>query len=270
MTGALHARVIAVVGGAGFLGLSFGQAILGAGARLVLVDIDGDALDKRVAALREGGFRDILAFSVDAIDEPGMTAVQHDIHAHWGPVDVLVNCAAVDARVGTRMDGFTRLENFPLDQWRADIDAGLTTALVSTKTFGPAMAARGRGQIVSISSDLGLISPDQRLYSCPDLPDGAQPVKPVSYTVVKTALVGFTRYIATYWANSGVRANALCLGGIRNEQPDEFIARIADRIPMGRLGRADEAAGVLVFLCSDASSYINGATLVVDGGRSAW
>jgi len=132
------------------------------------------------------------------------------------------------------------------------------------------MARCGRGAIVNIASDLALIAPDQRIYREPSLPDEAQPVKPVSYSVVKTALVGLTRYLATYWADRGVRVNAISPGGVRQSQPEDFVARLSSLIPLGRMARPDEYRAALLFLCSDASSYMTGANLVIDGGRSVW
>jgi NAD(P)-dependent dehydrogenase (short-subunit alcohol dehydrogenase family) len=124
--------------------------------------------------------------------------------------------------------------------------------------------------ILNIASDLAVIAPDQRLYREPGLPDGEQPVKPVTYSVVKSGLIGLTRYLATYWNDSGVRANAISPGGIYNGQPDDFVDRLSRLIPMGRMAHADEYKGAILFLCSDASSYMTGANLIVDGGRSCW
>lgn len=132
------------------------------------------------------------------------------------------------------------------------------------------MARQKRGAIVNVASDLALISPDQRLYREPGLPDEQQPVKPVTYSVVKSALLGLTRYLATYWADKGVRVNSISPGGVFNDQPPDFIERLSALIPMGRMAKIDELQGAILFLCSDASSYMTGANLVVDGGRTCW
>jgi NAD(P)-dependent dehydrogenase (short-subunit alcohol dehydrogenase family) len=126
------------------------------------------------------------------------------------------------------------------------------------------------GVILNISSDLGLIGPDQRIYSQPGLPPESQPVKPVTYSVVKSGLIGLTRYLATYWAQAGVRVNAISPGGVFTDQPEDFVVRLTNLIPMGRMAQADEYQAAILFLCSDASSYMTGANLVIDGGRTAW
>jgi NAD(P)-dependent dehydrogenase (short-subunit alcohol dehydrogenase family) len=139
------------------------------------------------------------------------------------------------------------------------------------KHYGAAIARNPQGgSIVNISSDLGLIAPDQRLYRKPRLPDDQQPVKPVTYSVVKTGLLGLTRYLATYWADRNVRCNALCPGGVENSQDPGFLREVSGRIPLGRLARPDEYQGALLFLLSAASSYVTGAVFAADGGRSAW
>jgi NAD(P)-dependent dehydrogenase (short-subunit alcohol dehydrogenase family) len=132
------------------------------------------------------------------------------------------------------------------------------------------MARRKQGVIVNVASDLAVIAPDQRLYRKPGLPEDKQPVKPVTYSVVKTGLVGLTRYLATYWADSGIRVNAISPGGVYNNQPDDFVERLARLIPLGRMANANEYQAAILFLCSDASSYMTGNNLVIDGGRSSW
>jgi len=165
---------------------------------------------------------------------------------------------------------FSRLENFPLAQWDADLAVGLTGAFLCSQVMGTEMARRGKGVILNVASDLAVIAPDQRIYRQPGTPENQQPVKPVTYSVVKTALVGLTRYLATYWANAGVRVNAISPGGVFNGQPKDFVDLLTNRIPLGRMARIDEYRGAVLFLCSDASSYMTGSNLVIDGGRSCW
>jgi NAD(P)-dependent dehydrogenase (short-subunit alcohol dehydrogenase family) len=192
--------------------------------------------------------------------------------AQHGRIDGLVNNAANNPKVENN-DGqaFSRLEHFPLSTWHADLAVGLTGAFLCAKHYGAAIARNdGGGSIVNISSDLGLIAPDQRLYRKPGLSEDRQPVKPVTYSVVKTGLIGLTRYLATYWADKNVRCNALCPGGVENGQDEAFLNDVSSRIPLGRLAKPNEYQGSLIFLLSEASSYITGSVLTADGGRSTW
>jgi NAD(P)-dependent dehydrogenase (short-subunit alcohol dehydrogenase family) len=224
----------------------------------------------REALHRRAGF-EVECLSCDITKQDQVqSALAHTLE-RFGRIDVLINNAANNPKV-ENADSLrdSRLENYSLERWDADIAVGLTGAMICSRVFGAEMARRGRGVIVNIASDLALIAPDQRLYAVDDLPTEAQPVKPVSYSVVKSGLIGLTRYLATYWADRGVRANALCPGGVENGQDVVFLRRIAERIPLGRMARLDEYGGAVLFLCSDASSYMTGALLAVDGGRSAW
>jgi NAD(P)-dependent dehydrogenase (short-subunit alcohol dehydrogenase family) len=165
----------------------------------------------------------------------------------------------------------SRLEVFGLDQWNHEIAVGLTGAMLCAQVFGTGMAERGRGVILNIASDLGVIAPDQRLYRKVDAASEAdQPVKPVTYSVIKHGLVGLTKYLATYWADKGVRVNALSPGGVYNNQDPGFVARLTNLIPMGRMADAKDYRASVQFLCSDASRYMTGQNIVMDGGRSVW
>ena len=163
------------------------------------------------------------------------------------------------------------MENFPLDIWNDDIAVGLTGSFLCAKHYGFAISQNPNGgSIINISSDLGLIAPDQRLYSKDGVDNGKQNVKPVTYSVVKTGLIGLTRYLATYWADKNVRCNAMCPGGVENGQPEEFLKEVSARIPMGRMANASEYQGTLLWMLSDASSYLNGAIIPIEGGRTVW
>lgn len=185
------------------------------------------------------------------------------------PIDVLVNNAAIDAKVGEgTLANAERVENFTQSQWDREIAVGLTGAFNCSQVFGSIMAERGSGVILNIASDLSVIAPDQRLYRREGVPEAQQSVKPVTYSVVKTGLIGLTRYLAAYWANKGVRVNALSPGGVYANQPGEFVSRLTSLIPMGRMAERNEYRGAVQFLCSDASSYMTGQNMVMDGGRS--
>jgi len=190
----------------------------------------------------------------------------------FGKIDGLVNNAANNPKVEDSKEfNFSRLENFPLDIWNDDIAVGLTGAFLCAKYYGFAISKNvNGGSIVNISSDLGLIAPDQRLYIKNGVANDKQNVKPISYSVVKTGLIGLTRYLSTYWADENVRCNVMCPGGVENGQPSDFLKEIYRRIPMGRMANSDEYQGTLLWMLSDASSYLNGAIIPVEGGRAAW
>jgi NAD(P)-dependent dehydrogenase (short-subunit alcohol dehydrogenase family) len=267
----LDGRIAIITGGAGFLGEMHGEAIAEAGGIPILIDIRGDVAAEKAKRLAERYAVPAMGFHADVTDPSSLQQVVHEIVGRFGRLDVLINNAANDPKV--KADGLvagTRFENFPLSQWTGDLAVGLTGAFLCCQVMGGQMAKQGSGSIINISSDLGLIAPDQRLYRQPGLSEDKQPVKPVSYSVVKHALIGLTRYLATYWADRNIRVNALAPGGVRNEQPDEFVRRVSSLIPMGRMAGKDEYKGAIVFLASDASSYMTGATLVMDGGKTCW
>lgn len=266
----LHGRVIVVTGGAGFLGRQHCMAIAAAGGTPVIVDVDRARADVLLGELRARYDVPATAWIVDITSDDAVRRNCADVRTRYGRIHGLVNNAANNPKVEDGQAAFTRLEAFPLDVWQQDVAVGLTGAFLAAKHYGAAIAEDGGGTIVNIASDLALIAPDQRLYRDPSAPGDAQPVKPVSYSVVKTGLVGLTRYLATYWCDQNVRCNALCPGGVENGQDPGFLREVGTRIPLGRLARPDEYQGPLVFLLSDASSYVTGAVIAADGGRSAW
>jgi NAD(P)-dependent dehydrogenase (short-subunit alcohol dehydrogenase family) len=213
-----------------------------------------------------------IGFSVDITDEESIKNNAELLINDFGRIDGLVNNAANNPKVENISDvNFSRLENFPLNVWVDDIAVGLTGSFLCAKYYGHKISQNPNGgSIVNISSDLGLIAPDQRLYKKEGVADNCQNVKPVTYSVVKTGLIGLTRYLATYWADKNVRCNAMCPGGVENGQPDEFMKEINAKIPMGRMARPKEYQGTLVWMLSNASSYLNGAIIPVDGGRTSW
>jgi NAD(P)-dependent dehydrogenase (short-subunit alcohol dehydrogenase family) len=267
----LTGRVAAITGGAGLLGEQHGRAIAAAGGIPILVDIQQQRARESAAALaREYGVPAIGRVA-DITKQPEIEALRTEILAHFGRVDILINNAANNPKMEASTEvNFSRLENFPLAQWEADIAVGLTGAFLCSKVFGSHMANNGGGVIVNVASDLALIAPDQRIYRQSGVSEQMQPVKPVTYSVVKSALVGLTRYLASYWADKKVRVNAISPGGVYNGQAEDFVARLTNLIPLGRMAAASEYQGAIVFLCSDASSYMTGTNLVVDGGRSCW
>lgn len=260
-------RIAIITGGGGLLGRRHAAAIAGAGGIPVLWDVS----DLDPVEIRANYGSSAYAMKVDITDPEAVARASREVSDNFGRLDILVNNAANNPKM-EKASGreFSRLENFPVDQWEADLSVGLKGAFLCSRSIGALMAERGSGVIVNIASDLGVIAPDQRLYRREGIAPELQPVKPVTYSVVKTGLIGLTRYLATYWCDRGVRCNALSPGGVENGQPEDFVARLSSLIPMGRMARADEYQGALLFLCSDASSYMNGQNLVIDGGRSCW
>jgi NAD(P)-dependent dehydrogenase (short-subunit alcohol dehydrogenase family) len=269
----LTGRHALITGAAGLLGVEHATALLDAGATIVLTDVALAPLERAREKLAETGRgARIRTHVMDVTDVSSIRAVHEELTAAGLPIDVLVNNAAIDPKVtGASIVETSRLENFSREQWDVQIAVGLTGAFLCSQAFGTAMAASSRGGVIlNIASDLSVMAPDQRLYRRDGLPDERQPVKPVTYSVVKTGLIGLTRYLATYWADRGVRANALSPGGVFVAQDEEFVRRVSALIPLGRMAERDEYHAAIQFLCSDASSYLNGQNIVMDGGRSAW
>lgn len=266
----LSGRVVVITGGAGLLGVHHAEAVAMAGGIPVIADLRGDAASQTAAKMAERLGVDVVGAALDVTDERSVEGLLAFVLERFSRVDALVNNAANNPSVEGGTAAFERLERFSIDQWNADVAVGLTGPFLCAKHFGTAMARAGKGVIVNISSEYGVIAPDQRLYHVEGKPESEQPVKPVSYTPVKAGLHGLTMYLATYWAQAGVRVNTISVGGVENRQPAEFLARAASRIPMGRMGLPHEYQGALVYLCSDASSFMTGANLVVDGGKSVW
>jgi NAD(P)-dependent dehydrogenase (short-subunit alcohol dehydrogenase family) len=264
----LSGRVAIVTGGAGLLGYYHGAILAAAGANVVLLDLEIANPQDRANQLADETGSLCIGIPCDITLEASLENAKAKILERFSRIDILINNAANNPKVEDGNSAWSRLENFPLEVWDADIRVGLTGAFLCSRVFGAEMARRKSGVIVNVASDLAVIAPDQRLYRIEGLPEDQQPVKPVTYSVVKTALLGLTRYLATYWSASNVRVNAISPGGIFNGQPEVFLNRLKELIPMGRMANRDEYQGAILFLCSDASSYMTGSNLVIDGGRS--
>lgn len=270
----LTGKTALITGAAGLLGVEHASALLESGATVILTDISEAGLESTsTSLLHNAEAARILTRVMDVSRPDSIRAVADELVASGHRVDILINNAAIDPKVEGDLGVLetSRLENFPFDQWDLQLAVGLTGAFLCSQVFGTAMARDGKGGVIlNISSDLSVFSPDQRLYRKEGLADDMQPVKPVTYSVIKAGLIGLTRYLATYWEGRGVRANALSPGGVFNDQGEEFVQRLTSLIPLGRMANGDEYSAAVQFLCSDASAYLNGQNIVMDGGRSVW
>ena len=267
----LTGKVAVITGGAGLLGEKHAEAIAEFGGIPILLAIDEKAGTKKASRISNEYQVDCEFMLCDITDESQILSVRDFLLSKFGQIDILINNATIDPKIKENSKtNFSRLENFPIDQWNLEMAVGLTGAMLCSKVFGYEMAKKGKGVILNISSDLGIIAPDQRIYKKEGLPENEQPVKPVTYSVIKHGLIGLTKYLATYWADKGVRCNALCPGGIYNNQPDEFVKKISNLIPLGRMADEDEYKASVVFMVSEASAYMNGSVVSMDGGRSCW
>jgi NAD(P)-dependent dehydrogenase (short-subunit alcohol dehydrogenase family) len=267
----LKGRVAIITGGAGLLGIEHAMAIVEAGGQPVLWDIDTERATAAATRIAEEWKTSCHGVGVDITDESAIDRALAQTLEATGRVDILINNAANNPMVNSDSDILSgRIEKFSLQAWNDDIAVGLTGAFLCSRMVGAHLARAKSGVILNIASDLGLIAPDQRVYRKDGVEPEHQSVKPVTYSVVKHGLIGLTRYLATYWADAGVRVNALAPGGVRTDQSQDFVAKLVNLIPMERMARRDEYRGAVQFLCSDASSYMTGAVISIDGGRTAW
>jgi NAD(P)-dependent dehydrogenase (short-subunit alcohol dehydrogenase family) len=247
----LQDRIAIVTGGAGQIGREIVRGLEDRGARVAVFDLESEP------------------FRVDVTDRGAIERATDEIVREWGTPSVLVNAAALDSPPDAPPEEVGPVESYPEQSFDEVMDVNVKGTFLCCQVVGARMADAGRGSIVNVSSIYGMLSPVQDLYEFRRR-GGAEFFKPIAYSVSKSALYNLTRYLATYWAKSGVRVNTLTLAGVFNEQPQEFLDAYTGRMPLGRMADAHEVAGPVVFLASDASSYMTGANLVVDGGWSAW
>jgi NAD(P)-dependent dehydrogenase (short-subunit alcohol dehydrogenase family) len=261
-------RSVIVTGGAGLLGREFCRTLAEAGAHVVVADLNTAGAELVAGQLQQERLT-ALAASVDVTSRESVEALVARTLEAFGRVDVLVNSAALDPKCdqGHQDCDGSSFETFPLAAWETGLDVNLTGAFLCCQAAARPMLAEGRGVVVNIGSIYGLVGPDQRLYQSPDR---SQRYKPVYYSVTKAGILGLTRYLATYWGACGIRVNTLIPGGVYNNHDGAFVQSYASRTVLGRMAFSDEMNGALLFLASDASSYMTGANLVVDGGWTAW
>ena len=263
----LFNKNIIITGGAGLLGKEHALAVMEEGANAFLLDTNRKELLKFVKHTNKyKNFKGkCFAKICDVTSEAQVKKFLNFLKKNNYKPDVLINNVA--SNPSSIKKDFTTLDKFTVKQWQRDLDINLTSSFICSKIIGQEMAKNKKGNIINISSDLGLIAPDQRIYN---KSRKYLSTKPVSYSVTKHAIIGLTKYLATYWADHGVRSNCLVPGGVENNQNKYFIKKVKKLIPLGRMARKNEYKGAIKFLCSDASSYMNGANLVMDGGRTIW
>ena len=265
----LAGRVAVVTGGMGQLGSELAVALAGRGMRVAILDVETEPRPA-AAALRTGLEEgEIRVHQCDVTDRGAVEAALALVEVDWGLPHFLVNAAAIDAPPDAPPSEVGPFEDVPLGALKRVVHVNVLGVVVPCQVIGGAMAREGRGSIVNVGSVYGLLSPDHGIYDF-RRDAGEEFFKPVAYAVSKSALLNLTRYLATYWGRSGVRVNTLTPHGIENGQPAPFIEAFASRSPLGRLMDVSEAVGAVVFLAADASSYVTGANIVVDGGWSAW
>lgn len=253
-----------MTGGAGFLGRQHAEIIAAYGGTVVILDVDSMSARRTAKSMRTSG-RAAMAVRADLTQPSSVNAAVRKVMKQFGRIDILVNNAAMTVRGGGRAkDYFAPFEQYPLALWQRALNVNLTGMFLVTQAVGRIMVRQRRGVIVNMASDLGLIAPDHRIY------EGETFNTPVSYSVGKAGVIGFTKYLATYWARQQIRVNALAPAGMFDGHSKEFVHKLSALIPMGRMAVKNEYQGALLFLVSDASSFMTGATLVVDGGRTCW
>ena len=268
----LTGRVAIVTGGPGLLGKEFCRTLAEAGAAVVVADLDAAAAEQVAADLTQAGFR-AAAAPTDVTDPASTRQMVQTALDRFGRLDILVNSAALDPKfdpqaLADRSTPLGAFEDYPLDAWKAALEVNLTGMFLCCQAAVQPMLAQGKkGSIINICSTYGLVAPDQRIYQR----DGKQTsFKPVYYSVTKAGVLGLTRYLSTYYAGTDLRCNALTPGGVFNNHDEVFLKAYTARAVMGRMARKDEMNGALLFLASDASSYMTGGNVIVDGGWTAW
>lgn len=266
-------KICIITGGAGLLGRQHSIAVLEGGGIPVLLDISEEALKSAADFLKKRYDNAVIElYRTDITDEADLLEIRDDLLRKYGHIDILINNAANNPKMEEQSAnlGNIRFDNFPMRIWEDDIAVGLTGAFLCAKVFGGAMEQAASGVILNIASDLGIIAPDQRIYRKEGVPEAEQTVKPVTYSVIKHGLIGLTKYLATYWAWRGIRVNAVCPAGVENGQDSEFVKKLTNLVPMGRMANVDEYQCTVLYMISDASSYMTGSTVIIDGGRTCW
>jgi NAD(P)-dependent dehydrogenase (short-subunit alcohol dehydrogenase family) len=265
----LTGKTALITGAGGLLGPKHAEAIVEFGGEVILTDHHIQRVQKKATMINEKYGRECAyAYYMDVTNKDTI----EDVVGQLPRVDILINNAAKDPKV-KKEAGLTpdsRFETMTSEYWFEGIDAALNGTFFCSQVVGNKMLEQGGGVILNISSDLGVIAPDQRLYRKEGVPEKLQNVKPITYSAAKWAIIGMTKYLAVYFAKKNIRVNSLSPTGVYNDHPEDFVSKLSNIIPMGRMAHIDEYKGAVVFLCSDASTYMTGENLVIDGGKSVW
>jgi len=261
----LKNKTAIVTGAVGLIGKKHCEALAEAGANVVVADVNEGAC---VAFAKQLGERH-LGVQVDVTDEVSLKDARSKVLAKYGTIDILVNNAAINdmfENPGLAKE-LSAFENYPLDSFRKSLDVNVTGVFLASQVFGTVMAEAGSGSIINLASTYGMVGPDQSIYR--DKEGNQTFFKSAVYPVTKGAVINFTRFLAAYWGNKGVRVNTLSPGGVENSQDDYFVKNYSAKTLLGRMAKSSDYQGALVFLASEASAYMTGANLVVDGGWTA-
>tara|TARA_R100000008_G_scaffold80582_1_gene63100 strand:- start:321 stop:1148 length:828 start_codon:yes stop_codon:yes gene_type:complete len=259
-----------ITGAGGLLGPKHAEALIECGARVILTDHHEDRAREKSEMLNEKYGKNVTEWCY--MDVTNKKWVE-DVFSRYDRIDVLVNNAAKDPKVkkdgGLKPD--SRFETMSEEYWQEGINAAVNGTFICSQAAANKMLDNQTGGVIlNISSDLGVIAPDQRIYRKPGVDDNMQNVKPITYSAAKWAIVGMTKYLAVYFADKNIRVNCLSPTGVFNNHPEEFVKKLSNIIPMGRMAHIDEYKGAIAFLCSDASSYMTGENMVIDGGKTVW
>lgn len=265
----LTGKIALITGGGGLLGPKHAEAIIDQGGAVILADWHKERAEEKAAQLNETYGKSVAQGRyMDVTDRLSIESVV-DRHAK---IDILINNAAKDPKV-KKDAGLTvesRFETMTEQYWKEGIDAALNGTFLCSQVVSNLMLKRGGGVILNIASDLGVIAPDQRIYRKDELSEDQQNVKPITYSAAKWAIIGMTKYLSVYFAKKNIRVNSLSPTAVYNDHPEDFVEKLTNLIPMGRMSDINEYKGAIAFLCSDASSYMTGENMIIDGGKSVW
>lgn len=268
-TFSLEGKVAVVTGALGLIGKNHCRALAMAGANVVVTDINQEACQTFAAELSKD-HPEAIGVGADITNQESIKSLRDTVLKKFGKMDVLVNNAAINDMFEspTAAAELSKFENYPLELWQKSLDVNVTGTFLCSQILGAEMARQQSGSIINVASTYGIVAPDQSLYK---KPDGSQSFyKSAAYPATKGAVISFTRFLAAYWGNKGVRVNTLSPGGVENSQDEYFVNNYSQRTPLGRMALPTDYQGAIVFLASDASAYMTGANLVVDGGWTAW